>query len=177
MFIKKLLLIVPNLNALSIHPWHVVMTKPRQEFRALQNLEQQGFNVFLPLINKEVMRRRTLDHEQEPLFKRYLFVQFDEVASPWHVIRNTMGVSKLVRFGEEPAVVPDEVIHALQMMQRPEQPLLNQGEILLVTEGPFKSLEVIFQMRDGEARAHVLMELLNKTHKVSLALNTLKRAG
>jgi hypothetical protein len=30
--------------------WHVVHTKPSAEARALENLERQGFEVFLPMI-------------------------------------------------------------------------------------------------------------------------------
>jgi transcriptional antiterminator RfaH len=28
--------------------WHVIHTKVREEFRALENLQAQGFEVFLP---------------------------------------------------------------------------------------------------------------------------------
>jgi hypothetical protein len=34
----------------ALSPWHVVHTKPRAEARALENLERQGFEVFLPMI-------------------------------------------------------------------------------------------------------------------------------
>jgi hypothetical protein len=30
--------------------WHLVHTKPKGEARALENLERQGFEVFLPII-------------------------------------------------------------------------------------------------------------------------------
>lgn len=159
----------------SNNQWYVVLTKPQQELRALQNLQQQGFNVFLPLINKEVLRRRTLKQQQEPLFKRYLFIQFDESTSPWHLIRNTLGVSELLRFGDRLAVVPDRVIHHLQTMQQAAYSLFNEGERLIVTDGPFKGLEVIYQIKDGEQRALVLLDLLNKTHHISLALHSLKK--
>jgi hypothetical protein len=28
--------------------WHIILTKVREEFRALKNLQNQGFEVFLP---------------------------------------------------------------------------------------------------------------------------------
>jgi transcriptional antiterminator RfaH len=35
--------------------WHVIHTKVREEFRALENLQAQGFEVFLP--NCEVQEK------------------------------------------------------------------------------------------------------------------------
>ena len=61
-----------------INHWHLIYTKPRQEKRAALNLTQQGFEVFLPMMSKEVLRQNSLDMVEEPLFKRYLFVRFDE---------------------------------------------------------------------------------------------------
>ena len=78
------------------------------------NLLQQGFEVFLPMMNKEVLRHNSLYMEKEPLFKRYVFVRFDEKSSPWHKIRNTLGVSDLVRFGNVLAIMPEEMVDKLK---------------------------------------------------------------
>jgi transcriptional antiterminator RfaH len=159
------------------HQWHVVLTKPNQELRALQNLEQQGFTVYLPMIKKEVVLRGRRSFKSEPLFKRYLFIRFDQTLSPWHVIRNSLGVTGLVRFGEKLATIDDAVITSLQTAQLAPKALYMPGELLKVTDGPFKNLEVVFQMQDGEERAMVLIELLNKTHKLPLNLSVLKKAS
>ena len=47
-------------SALALSPWHVVHTKPRAEARALENLERQGFEVFLPMITLQKVRRAKL---------------------------------------------------------------------------------------------------------------------
>ena len=39
-------------------PWYVAYTKPRQERIALENLEQQQFNTYLPLFKK--LKKETL---------------------------------------------------------------------------------------------------------------------
>jgi transcriptional antiterminator RfaH len=155
--------------------WHVVLTKPNQELRALQNLEQQGFTCFLPMIQKEVVLKAQRTLKEEPLFKRYLFILFDARNSPWHVIRSTFGVSDLVRFGEKLATIEDAIITSLKTIPMPPRALYSPGELLRVTDGPFKDLEVVFQMQDGAQRAMVLIELLNKTHRLPLNLNLLKK--
>ena len=158
-----------------INHWHLIYTKPRQEKRAALNLSQQGFEVFFPMMSKEVLRQNSLDKVEEPLFKRYLFVRFDEISSPWHVIKNTLGVSDLVTFGNILATIPDEMINALKTFEVPRSEMFIKGEVLKVTHGLFKDLEVIYQLKDGNQRAIVLVEMLNKIQKLSLAINSLKK--
>jgi transcriptional antiterminator RfaH len=42
----------------------------------------------------------------EPMFSCYLFIQLDDQSQNWDTIRSTLGVSKLVSFGPQPAKVP-----------------------------------------------------------------------
>jgi transcription antitermination factor NusG len=62
--------------------WFLVQTKPKQEIRALKNLQLQGLGAFCPLVQVEKLyagRRRV---SQEVLFPNYLFVQFDQTLFP-----------------------------------------------------------------------------------------------
>lgn len=156
--------------------WYVVHTKPRQELRAADNLQQQGFRVFLPVLQAERLHRGKMRLMEEPLFKRYLFVQFDVTHSPWHVIRNTLGVSALLRTGGQLTHVPPAIIEALMQTPGSTQALFQHGETLRVTQGPFRDLHVVFEMQDGEQRAIVLIEMLNKIQKVAVNLNELSKA-
>ncbi len=158
-----------------INHWHLIYTKPRQEKRAALNLIQQGFEVFFPMMSKEVLRQNSLVKVEEPLFKRYLFVRFDEKSSPWHVIKNTLGVSDLVRFGNVLATIPDEMIDVFKTFELPTSEMFIEGQVLKVTDGPFKDLEVIYQLKDGNQRAIVLIEMLNKTQKIAINLKDLKK--
>ena len=153
--------------------WYVIHTKPRQERRALDNLHRQSFEAYLPLVKVEKLQRGKLVIIEEPLFKRYLFVHFDAERSPWHLIRNTFGVSELVRTGGQLARVPFEIIDRLKQHEAAPQALFNAGETLRVKNGPFQNLDVVFDMQDGDSRAIVLIELLNKTQKISLPVNSL----
>lgn len=161
--------------------WYVVHTKPRQEPRALLNLEQQGYACYLPTLAVEKIRQGTLVVEDEPLFPRYLFIQLDPTQSgkSWSPIRSTKGVSRLVTFGTEPAKVDPQLIHTLR--QRPEQlspepqRLFNPGERVIITDGPFAGLDAVYQMTDGERRAMVLIELLSKPTRLTVLPAKLRR--
>ena len=161
--------------------WYVIYTKPRQEQRALLNLEQQGFECYLPLIKVEKFHQRKLLLVAEPLFARYLFIRLDvnKSGKSWSPIRSTKGVSRLVAFGNEPLRVEDDLIQQLRaqhdVLVKQPQRLFEPGEHLLVTEGPFSGIEAVYQMSDGENRAMVLIELLSKPVKVTLAPSSLTK--
>ena len=118
--------------------WFVVHTKPRQEQRALENLQRQGFAAWLPMLSVEKFRRGRLEKVVEPMFSRYLFIRLSETARSWSPIRSTLGVSKLVSFGPHPARVPVELICFLREAPPLDkvQRLFAPGDQVLIIDGP-----------------------------------------
>lgn len=163
--------------------WYLIYTKPRQEKCALQNLEQQGYQCYLPLLPKEKLRQGALALSDEPLFPRYLFIKLaqDFMAKSWSPIRSTKGVSRLVRFGAEPARIDDALVdllrdHEASVLAEPER-LFNAGERVQLTEGPFAGIEGIYQMADGDRRVMVLIELMSKKVVVPVTARNLRKVG
>ena len=111
----------------------------------------------------------------EPLFPRYLFLRSDPTLRDMSPIRSTLGVSTLVRFGESPAIVPDEVISFLRDSENPEtkhhvsgESLFQTHEAVDIVSGPFAGLPGIYQMPKGEERAIVLITVLGRQNKILL---------
>jgi transcriptional antiterminator RfaH len=155
--------------------WYVIHTKPRQEQRALENLQRQGFEAWLPMITLEKVRRGHLAQVVEPMFSRHLFIRLDTVQTNWSPIRSTLGVSKLVAFGNTPAAVPDDLISALRNMPAPpRERMMNPGDEVQFVAGPLKGLRGIYQQHDGEARAMVLIELLSQPQTIQTELQALR---
>lgn len=96
--------------------WYAALCKPRQEAVAEAILVNQGFAVYLPRLTTPRRAGRWVD-SAEPLFPRYLFVGADLEAKSLAPIGSTRGVSGLVRFGGEPAVVLDNLIEALRQRE------------------------------------------------------------
>lgn len=151
--------------------WYLIHAKPRQEARALDNLQRQGFEAWLPMITLEKLLRGRITRVTEPMFSRYLFIRLDTQTSNWAPIRSTLGVSRLVTFGSVPARVPDELVAALRAAPPPPlRRVLQAGDEVVFAEGPLQGLRGIFQSHDGEARAMVLIELLSKPQTLAVEL-------
>ena len=132
---------------------------------------------------KQVVRRAAVVTQAEPLFSRYLFIQLDTNLSgkSWGPIRSTLGVSKLVVFGSEPARVDSGLIYLFKQRELSVAdqvtPLFKAGDQVVIAQGPFAGLNATFQMSDGEMRAMVLIEVLNQVSKLKLPLADLRRVA
>lgn len=155
--------------------WFAIKTKPNQELVAQANYEQQGFQVYLPLILKIRKHARKKELVARPLFPGYLFIHLSPDEQRWETISSTRGAVGPVRFGDAmPTPVPDWVIDSLRSLED-EKHLLQPKKILekklvpgskvSVTLSGHKEIEGIFHCFQGKDRAVILLDLLNRQVK------------
>lgn len=162
--------------------WFAVRTKSRQETLALENLQRQGYETYLPLIQLKKRKRNKWVDVVEPLFPCYEFVHVDLDATDIAPIRSTLGVTGLVRFGSVLTPIPDSVIEYLKQTETAEsgvhqsdKPLFKKGEKVEIMEGPFAGLQGIYQIEKGEERALILLNLLGRQNEVAVKLDAISR--
>src|SRR5213080_563819 len=98
----------------SVPRWYVVQCRARQEERALDHLERQGFECYRPLYEREGIRRGRKILAQTALFPGYLFIRLDRIHDNWLPICSTRGVIQIVRFNEYPLPVADGIIESIR---------------------------------------------------------------
>lgn len=158
--------------------WYVIQCKGGESFRAADNLTNQGYEVFHPVLNAQRKRQGKLVTVAEPLFPYYLFIRLDQVASDWRPIRSTRGVLRLLTFGNRPVAVPEPLVETLRAQphhQEGSHTYFSAGEKVTITDGPFKDLEAIFTRCKGEERAIVLLNVLNRPQHLEVPLETLSK--
>lgn len=159
--------------------WYLIYCKPRQELRAQQQLANQGFDTFLPLITIAANPLKPAAAKTEPLFPRYLFLKAQNLEF-FSKIRSTRGVVNVVKFGQQLACVSQAFIQQLMaqqiglQQQLSQQTALQPGDPLLILTGPFASLNGIFSMPDGTERSIVLLNFLGQQLSVSVQNNQLQ---
>lgn len=128
--------------------------------RCEEHLKREGFASWYPMASvHRAVAKRKLSHAQresgyireviEPLFRGYLFVSMDIEQDRWRDTFRVAGVYGLACKGDMPYRVPDAVMVRLQaraeegngvvLGSTPIAELLCVGELVRVTDGPFRS--------------------------------------
>jgi transcriptional antiterminator RfaH len=165
--------------ALHSHPhWYLVQCRARQDERALEHLERQGFECYRPLYEGERIRGGRKELASVAIFPGYIFIRLDRIRDNWLPIRSTRGVIQIVRFHEYPLPVADGIIEQLRQrieMGWPRETYLQSGERVIVTEGSFAGIEAIFQSDDGDRRVILLLNILHNEQRLSFPIRSVRK--
>ena len=180
--------------------WLLLQVKPKQEFRALANLENQGSTCYCPQIDVEKLVRGKRLKVTEPLFPGYIFINpkvfesggasespsdsYSDNRLNFTSIRSSRGVRKIVSFGGEPVSILQTLIDQLKIregfsalsdkgVEAYNLPLA--GDKVEILEGSFKGLEGIYSHADGQKRAVVLITLLSQQTPASLNNHAIRK--
>jgi transcriptional antiterminator RfaH len=114
-----------------------------------------------------------------PLFPNYIFVRV-HMPSESHLIVWTLGVKKIVSFGEEPIPLDERVVGFLQQQADGNGVIearskLRRGQEVEIFGGPFDGLMGIIQSPpDGQGRVKVLLKLLSRQVSVNFRVEFIK---
>jgi len=161
--------------------WIIIYTKPRQEVRAKEHLENLGLDVSLPLRPIEKIKDGAISITYEPLFPRYIFIRNDlsVMQKVSHMLRNVRGVSQIVKFGgkfaELDAITFAQIFkHATALSSHPTK-IYKSGDNVVFTYGAFREIQAIYEEADGDKRVILLFDLLSKPVRLSVPVRSLKR--
>jgi transcriptional antiterminator RfaH len=167
-------------SALEKPHWYLIHCKPREDGRALEHLQRQGFECYRPMRTCERWRQGRKCTVTEALFPRYLFIHLNCVQDNWYPIRSTRGVHELVRFNQKPLPVGDDIIEGIRARLEArgfQEPYLKPGERVRIMDGAFSHLEAIFLAPDGDERVVLLMNILNKEQHLRFPVVSVRKVG
>ena len=156
--------------------WFVVVSKPAKEGVALTQLENQGYDVYLPRWVEPKRRRGVFQAVAGPMFPRYLFVRPRDAEQSIAPVRSTYGVSHLVRFGMTFAQASDQLVSEIRSLEarqlHTEAPMspFKAGDVVEITEGAFRGISAKV-LGCAESRVILLLELLGKQRELSFDFN------
>lgn len=163
--------------------WFVVHTQSKKESVAKHQLALQGFDVYLPVFQKERRHARKIEKIIVPLFPRYLFVGLDLEVSPWRNINGTRGVSYLLANDGCPLHVPKHIIENLKLQEdaggfvsASSMALFTKGDKVRVLQGVLQNQIGIFEALDDNDRVQLLFNILGQERKLSLPVYMVEAA-
>jgi transcriptional antiterminator RfaH len=161
--------------------WYTLQTKPRKENHVYGYLCANGFETFYPSVVVKPVNPRS--SKIRPYFPSYLFVHADLEAVGEGALQWMPGAVGLVRFGGEPAIVPDHFIYELEHRIEAIKAAgglhldgIKRGDTVKITSGPFADSEALFDLRlnDGE-RVQVFLQWLGRQLKVQVNADSVSK--
>ena len=147
--------------------WVLIYTKAKEEKKANENLQKQGFKTFLPLISPS--NKNSEFKSLVPIFPRYLFAQINFEIDNWTSIKSSYGVSHIVMFSEEFTSIPNNIIKFMQDklnkagIYKEDVSIVDyqKGDSVSIKEGRFAGIDAIFLSKKSKDRVRLLLKLLN----------------
>ena len=151
--------------------WYAVWTRSRHEQVVREQVEQKGFEAFLPTIPKWSRwkdRKKKIDW---PLFPGYCFARFAP-ADRLAILKCTCVVS-IVSFNGEIAPIPDVEIEGIRTLvqsdlQYDPVPFINEGEMVEVVHGPLKGVVGRLVRKGAHARLMLAVDLIGQAVSVEV---------
>ena len=157
--------------------WFCLKTQTKHEKLAAQFLRTQaGLEVFSPMLRFQRVTVTGKKWFEEALFPGYIFGKFP-YRTHYRLVASSMGVTKVVGFGGQPAVVAYQVIDELRHYVRDNEvieivPEVVPGDEVTVLDGPFKGLRaIVTRVMPAKERVAVLLDLLGSQREVEVTID------
>ncbi len=161
--------------------WYALRSKPKKETAAAALLSRAGLETYLPQVTRPGRLGRPAT--SEPFFPGYFFCQLDPLQGELHLASYTHGVLYIVGYGGQPSPIPDELIVSIKERlagpsARKLLPEFRTGDRVVITGGPFRDVEAIFDSQLSAAgRARVLIQILQRFCRAEVNVRQLRLTG
>ena len=153
--------------------WFITQIKPNSYNIAIQNLERQGFETFLPKMEITKRQKNKFVVKNVYVFPGYIFVRFDPHIITWTKINSTYGVLKILTSNKKPSEISTNLILEMKIRYKinsnPTQNIkLETGDSIKFSSGPFTDLIAKVESVEGKNRIWVLLEAMGKFQRLKL---------
>ena len=150
-----------------IKNWIVATYKINEIKRVESNLLNQKFDYYLPKITKKI----NCNTKIEVLFPGYIFVNTS--FKNYSALKYTMGIRKIIKFGDNISCISDEEIEAMQMAEETSKidPVASQiqiGQDVVIAKGSLTGSIVKVCSLPSKERVGVLLSFLGSLRRVTV---------
>ena len=170
--------------------WYVIHTYAGYENAVMRNLKQRIeslgmedkiFNVIVPTEKKIKVKGGKRVEEEEKIYPGYVLVDMMVTDDSWFVVRNTPRVTGFVGSGVYPVPLDPKEVEALFARMNTEGAKhtidLSIGDMVKITDGPFKDLEgKVSEVDEERGKVKLLVSMFGRETPVELDFLQVKRA-
>jgi len=156
--------------------WYIAQIKPNSYLSAIQNLERQGFETFLPKMEITERQKNKFVIKNVYVFPGYMFVCFNPRILTWTKINSTYGVSKIITFNKKPSEISSDLIIEIKNRyeinsNQTQEEKLHKGDSIKFHKGPFANLIAKVESTDEKSSIWVLLEVMGGYQRLKLQNN------
>jgi transcriptional antiterminator NusG len=169
--------------------WYAIHTYAGYENAVMRNLKQRVeslgmedkiFNIIVPVEKKIKIKGGKRVETEEKIYPGYVLVDMVVTDDSWYVVRNTPRVTGFVGAGTTPVPLDKAEVEGLFARMKSDTVkhtiTLTQGEMVTITDGPFKELEGRVSEVDGErGKVKVLVSMFGRETPVELDFLQVKK--
>jgi len=169
--------------------WYAIHTYAGYENAVLRNLKQRIeslamedriFNVVVPTEKKIKIKGGKRIEEEEKIYPGYVLVDMIVTDDSWFVVRNTPRVTGFVGSGNIPRPLNKQEVEDLFKRMSSDQIRhttdLSVGDLVSISDGPFKDLEgKVAEVDEERGKVRVLVSMFGRETPVELDFLQVKR--
>ena len=166
----------------STRAWYAVHTYSGYEETVADSIRQRidavdmADKIFAVMIPKEKQiqikngKRKVVD---EKIFQGYVLIEMKLTDETWYIVRNTPGVTGFVGADTTPTPVSESEIRKIKKRMGVEDPKhqidFSEGEVVNITDGPFKGFEgAISEIDNAKGKLKVMVSMFGRDTPVEL---------
>ena len=134
--------------------WYAIHTYSGYEEKVAESIRQRAetlemadkiFQVLVPKEKQIEIKNGKRKVVEKRIFQGYVLVEMKLSDDAWYVVRNTPNVTGFVGSGTEPTPVSNDEMDKIKKRMGVEEPKhqidLSEGEVVSITDGPFKGFD------------------------------------
>lgn len=162
--------------------WYAINTYSGYEEKVADSIRQRIqtidmadkiFDVMVPKEKQIVIKNGKRKVVEAKIFQGYALVEMKLTDETWYIVRNTPGVTGFVGSGTEPTPVSENEIKKIKKRMGVEDPKhqidFKEGEVVSITDGPFKGFDGAISEIDGaKGKLKVMVSMFGRDTPVEL---------
>ena len=158
--------------------WYAVQTQPNKEKIALFHLNRQGFDAWLPRVERVIKHARQVKHVHRPLFPGYLFAEVSKSSPEVKILNYTRGVKKIISFTDKYHPLEKSLVENLRLHCDANDVFFHEfsfklGDRVKIEHGPFASFFGKVISAKSSLRVQVLLEFLNFNARTDISTSNI----
>ena len=155
--------------------WFALYTKPRHEFKAALQLEEEDINYYLPVITRLKQWSDRKKKITEPVLRGYIFIFADEKER--NLSLQLLSIVRCIFDNGRPAVIPEWQIDNLKKFLNHEADVIVHSGIVpgakvKILDGPFAGIIGVIKQENKGKTIAVNIDLLNRSVLTQISKNT-----